>query len=523
MRHYYKPLYLLLLVLTITIGVFTYQMLPNGQQQVARAAASGTLNIIQQENLLPGTTSWQLTKPTPEDDTNHTFDKGIEGYASLTSARAGNTVNFAVSTTASSFNADIYRLGWYQGNGARLMRSITNIPGKSYPVPALNSRTGLVAANWPAAFSVTLPSNWVTGMYLVKLTDANMQQSYIPFTVKSTRNTDFVFIHSVNTDEAYNVWGGASLYGDYTHTLPAGRAFKVSFDRPFFQNNGAGNLLTWEYPTIRWLEKNGYSIGYISDVDVDVSSTVLQGHRGVLIVGHGEYWSGPMRGHLQAAINSGVNLGSFSANGIFWQIRYEPSSTGVPDRVVVCYKDASLDPLYNKNNNRVTVNFRSPPINMPEQTLLGSMYDSYFAESDGQGFPWVVNNASSWVFAGTGLHNGDSLPGLVGYEFDTFFTGYPAPATIVGADGVNGVEILAASPVTDVYTTQGTANSTLYTAQSGARVFNAGTIQWAWGLDGYSPSPTYPNLVSPAAQQITANILHNFLTGLTTPAVVVGK
>src|SRR5438132_12702696 len=103
-------------------------------------------------------------------------------------------------------------------------------------------------------------------MYLVKLTDANMQQSYIPFTVKSTRNTDFVFIPSVNTDEAYNVWGGASLYGDYTHTLPPGRAFKVSFDRPFFQNNGPGNLLTWEYPTIHWLERTGYSIDYISDV-----------------------------------------------------------------------------------------------------------------------------------------------------------------------------------------------------------------------------------------------------------------
>lgn len=160
-----------------------------------------------------------------------------------------------------------------------------------------------------------------------------------------------------------------------------------------------------------------------------------------------------MRDHLQAAINNGVNLGNFSGNGIFWQIRYEPSSTGMPNRVVVCYKDASLDPLYNKNNKQVTVNFRSSPINLPEQTLLGSMYYSYFAESDGQGFAWVVNNASSWIFAGTGLRNGDSLPGLVGYEFDSYFPGYPAPSTIVGADGVNGVEILAASPVTDIYNT----------------------------------------------------------------------
>ena len=271
---------------------------------------------------------------------------------------------------------------------------------------------------------------------------------------------------------------------------------------------------------IRWIEKYGYNVGYISDVDVHLSSSALLGHRGNLIVGHGEYWSGQMRNHLQTAVNSGVSLGSFGGNDIFWQIRYESSSNGVANRVVVCYKDASVDPLYNKDNKQVTVNFRSLPLNVPEQTLLGSMYYSYFAESDGQGFPWVANNTSTWVFAGTGLQNGDSLPGLVGYEFDSFFPGYPSPATITGADGVSGVEILAASPVTDIYNTQTTANSTLYTAPSGARVFNVGSIQWSLGLDSYSPVPNSPNLVSSAAQQITANILHNFLTGLTTPATL---
>ena|SRR5438309_2666963 len=110
MKYYYKPLYLLLLALTITIGAFTLQMLPTVQQPVARAAASTKLNAIQQENLLPGTTSWQLTNPTPEDYTNSTYDKGVQGYSSVTSAKAGNTVNFSVSTTASSFQADIYRL-----------------------------------------------------------------------------------------------------------------------------------------------------------------------------------------------------------------------------------------------------------------------------------------------------------------------------------------------------------------------------------------------------------------------------
>ena len=122
---------------------------------------------------------------------------------------------------------------------------------------------------------------------------------------------------------------------------------------------------------------------------------------------------------------------------------------------------------------------------------------------------------SSWVFAGTNLHNGDSIPGLVGYEFDRAMTqspfAYSMPTTIVGADGVSGVQLLSVSPVTDVYSNATTSNSTLYTAPSGARVFNAGTMQWSWGLDNFE----FPSDVNPAIQQITANILHNFVTGTT--------
>jgi hypothetical protein len=514
-----KPLYLLLAILSITVGLFTYRVLPTSQQPAAKAA---TLNPIQKENLLPGTTSWQLTNPTPFDATNHSYDQGIEGYASVTSVKVGGTVSFAVDSTTSSFNADIYRLGWYQGNGARLIQSLTNIAGHSYAIPSPNSQTGLVEASWPSAFSLTIPSGWVSGVYLVKLTNLNGLQSYISFVVKSTRTSDFAFIHSANTDEAYNIWGGTSLYQDLTQTLPAGRAFKVSFDRPFTENVGAGHMLNWEYPMIRWLEKNGYDTTYLTDVDVHTSSTVLLGHHGVLIVGHSEYWSGQMRDHLQTAINNGVNLGAFGANDIYWQVRYEASSSGVANRVVVCYKDASLDPLTNKNNSRVTVNFRSSPVNAPEQTTLGSMFNSFFVEDDTTtyGFPWIVKKASSWVYAGTGLRNGNMLPGLVGYEFDSLSTQYPMPATIRGADDVNRVEVLSASPVTDYYNNQATANATLYTAPSGARVFNAGTIQWSWGLDGWTLTGR-PDVTNQAAQQITANILHNFITGAITPGTVV--
>ncbi|MGB8344413.1 MAG: N,N-dimethylformamidase beta subunit family domain-containing protein [Ktedonobacteraceae bacterium] len=509
-----KPIYNLLIACIIAMSALAFLIPPLSQQPVAKAASALALNPIQKENLLPGTTNWEISHPAPLDSSNYTHDKSIEGYASTTSVAVKGTISFAVNTVSTTFTADTYRLGWYQGTGGRLMSSLTNLAGHSYTVPAPNPQTGLVEAHWPWAFSITIPTSWISGMYLVKLTDLNGEQSYIPFAVRSSVKSNYVFIYTANTDEAYNAWGGTSLYQDMTSTLPAGRAFQVSFDRPYAENFGAQNLLSWEYPMIRWLEKDGYNVSYVSEVDVQTNPKILLGHHGILIVGHSEYWSQQMRKNLQAAVNMGVNLAVFGANSIYWQIRYQSSSSSVPNRVITCYKSAALDPQSNKKKNaQVTVQFRQPPVNSPEQTLLGSMYNSYFAQGEGNyGFPWVVSDASSWVFAGTNLQNGDSIPGIVGYEFDSNFPDAAQPATITGADQVSGVEVLSSSPVTDVYGNTSNANSTLYTAPSGARVFNAGTIEWSWGLDPWTLYTIPPNAVNPAIQRITANILFNFLT-----------
>ena len=512
MKRSTKVLSLLLLVIVFSNVAFASPAQSSGRLNVARAASSITPNPIQQENQLPGTPDWQITQKSPADTTNYTHDKGIEGYTSETSVMAGSTISFAVNTVTLSFNADIYRLGWYQGIGARLMQTIPNIPGKAYAVPSIQAATGLVAAQWPWAFSLQVPTAWVSGMYIAKLTDTNGEQIYVPFVVKSPAKSDLIFVHSANTDEAYNMWGETSLYQDFTNTMPNGRAYKVSFDRPFYVDQGVGNIFAWEYPMVRWLEENGYNVSYLSDEDVNNSKiNVLLGYKGILIVGHSEYWSTVMRNNLQKAIKSGVNLATFGADSIYWQIRYEASASHVPTRVIVCYKDASLDPLSSKKPALTTVEFRNQPVSRPEQSLLGAMFKSYF---QGNGYPWVVSDASSWVFAGTNVQNGASLSGLVGYEFDQVLAQYPLPATKVGADGVSGVEILAASPVTDIYNQQGTSNTTLYTALSGARVIDMGTMQWSWGLDDWGTLyDGLPSVVNPVAQQITMNILNNFVIG----------
>lgn len=221
-----------------------------------------------------------------------------------------------------------------------------------------------------------------------------------------------------------------------------------------------------------------------------------------------------MRDALETAVNKGVNLAVFAANTLYWQIRYEPrrsAGQSFPERILVCYKgQGQQDPFYGKENLLVTVTFRQAPLNRPEQTLLGEMYASNWEPRLG-GFPWVVADATSWVFAGTGLKNGDSLPGLVGYEYDKVNPNFPVP---------QGLEILASSPVVDVSKNHDVSNATLYTAVSGARIFDAGTIEWSWGLDSNSSIEKFwspgsnsprPSLVNKVAQKITANVLQAFL------------
>ncbi len=488
----YRTTFIALIVVISGIMLLLYRW----QITQSPVALSAHNNPVQQENKLPGTTDWQLTRPASYDTQTSRF-QAIEGYAWATSAAAGDTISFSISTTAPFFTADIYRLGWYQGKGGRFIQSITEL-GNFYPMPSMDARTGLMEADWPAAFTLKIEPNWVPGMYIVKLTAATGEQSYIPFVVRSDRASDFAFIHAASTDEAYNNWGGKSLY-DFNSTGDH-RANKVSFDRPFDIDDGAGYLLTWEYPMIRWLEGNGYDVSYLSTSDVQDYPILLRNHHGVLIVGHNEYWSKTMRDNLEAAVNSGINLANFAANSIYWQIRYEPSTKkATPGRIIVGYKDDALDPLTGKDNSQVTVQFRQSPVNRPEQTLLGSMWAGDF--NWGTSYDWVVADASNWVFANTGLKNGDHLPGLVGYEYDNVSrSGAPIPA---------GTSVLSSSHVHDIAQNRDdVSNATVYTARSGARVFNAATMQWSWGLDGYGNH----NVVNPGVQKITRNILVNFLT-----------
>ena len=472
-------------------------------------AASMSQNPIQVENSKPGTPGWNDFSSVLQDD-------AISGFGSKISVNHGDSIDFYVTTTAPSFTIDIYRTGYYGGDGARLITSLGSFPGLHQAIPNPNPTTGLISClNWTKTTTLTIPSDWVTGVYLAKLTASNGNASFIFFVVRDDGGHEAIlFQTSVTTYQAYNTWGGLSLYNNNLsnkslYSYP--HATKVSFDRPFNpgDSNGAGHYFFYEYKMVYWLESQGYDVAYTTDVDTDTDASTLTNHKAFLSVGHDEYWSAGMRNTVQNAINAGVNVAFFSANTMYWQIRFEPNSAGVPGRVEVGYKDFATanvapgpDPEWNVNNAIVTTNWRDPVVNQPENGLIGVMYE----QQEDNDYAYVVQNASNWIYAGTGFVDGTAIPGIVGYEYDKVWNnGFTPP----------GMTVLSNSPVHGCCGGFSSfSNSTLYTAPSGARVFAAGTIQWSLGLANIQGN-TYQNA---GIQQTTANILNNFIGASTTPS-----
>jgi hypothetical protein len=268
------------------------------------------------------------------------------------------------------------------------------------------------------------------------------------------------------------------------------------------------NHLRYEYNMIRWLESQGYDVTYVTDLDVHENPDLLKQHKAVVVAGHSEYWSLEMRDGFEAARDAGVNLGFFAANTAYWRVRFEPSSTGQADRVMVCYKDPLLnDPV------APTYLWRGPENNRPENALMGVMYTGDYGDQYG-GFDYVVGQSSDPYFNNTGLANNDALAGLVGYEWDAVVdNGFTPPGLVVLS--TSSVSPSSIGPDLPPGTDTTVSHSVRYTAPSGAKVFSTGSIQWAWGLDSDWVNPPRED---DRLKQMAVNIFADFGALPTTPS-----
>ena len=439
---------------------------------------------IAAENAKPGTTKWMVP------DERVVWAK-IEGFFTATSINLGSSVILKTSTRAPAWQVTAYRMGWYGGTGGRLIWKSEPLPGINQPKVEQVGTPKAWIAQWATSLVIQTDETWPPGQYLFKLESIDNGASYVPLVIRDDKSTSDILMQSaVTTWQAYNGWGGASLYTGNT-----GRADAVSFDRPY-TGNGSGEFLGREREFIVFVERLGLDVSYWTDIDLHQRGELAKNHRGIVIPGHDEYYTVEMRKNLEAARDAGVNIGFFGANNVYRRIRLEPTANG-PDRHEINYRDASRDPLNGKDPERVTTSFRESPAANPESSLTGSYYECNPVEAD-----WVVGDASMWMFQGSQFKNGDRVSKMVGNEYDRVTPGAPTPANI---------QVLAHSPVT-CRGKASFADSTWYTVPSGAGVFTAATFGWSPRLLDACPTgpPTTPIC---KLQKVTENILNAFAEG----------
>ncbi|MFC3736266.1 N,N-dimethylformamidase beta subunit family domain-containing protein [Paractinoplanes deccanensis] len=470
----------------------------------AADACAPLVNPVACENTKPGTprSTWDITGY---------GSAALQGFSTDISVNVGETVQFKIDSSAASYRVDIYRMGYYGGNGARLITSVNPVGRQNQPDCMTQAATGLVdCGNWAVSASWPVPSNAVSGIYFARLvrTDGTSGASHIHFVVRDDASrSGIVFQTSDSTWQAYNQYGGNSLYVG----SPAGRAYKVSYNRPITtRGTGAEDYVyNAEYPMVRWLEANGYDVSYIAGVDADRNGALLRNHRAFLSVGHDEYWSGQQRANVEAARDAGVHLAFLSGNEVFWKTRWESSY-----RTMVCYKEThandKIDPTAAWTGTWRDPRF-SPPAdgNRPENALTGTIFkvnagtvSLQVPAADGKMRLWRDTTVATQAAGATATLGS----GTVGYEWDEDADNGFRPRGLIklSTTTASGLDVL--QDYGSTYATgSATHNLTLYRAPSGALVFGAGTVQWSWGLD--SNHDRGSGAASTPMRQATVNLL----------------
>jgi hypothetical protein len=488
-------------------------------------------NDIVCENSKPG-------NPPSEWDVTGAGDLTIQGFATDISVNQGGAIFFKINTTARAYTIDIYRLGYYAGNGARKIASVTpSVPlPQTQPACLTDSTTKLAdCGNWAVSASWNVPSNATSGVYIARLVRADTSgDSHIVFIVRNDSSHSAVLFQTSDTSwQAYNTYGpgGFSLYGDQNAFNLPNRAFKVSYNRPFLTRGFLAESATWlfgaEFAMMQWLEQNGYDVTYFTGVDAARNGGLIKNHKIYTSTGHDEYWSGPQQANVQAARDAGVNLSFFSGNEVFWKVRWENSIDGsnTPSRTLVCYKEtlagAKTDPA---DPPTWTGTWRdpsfSPPADggKPENSLTGTIFAANGPGPDNDGtlaikVPADDGKMRFWrntAVASLAAGQTYTLPSqTLGYEWDVDADNGARPA---GAFQLSTTTAnLTEDYLLDYGATYGAGTAThhmmLYRAASGALVFGAGTVDWAWGLNSNHDDPFgVAQNPDPAMQQAVVNL-----------------
>lgn len=404
-----------------------------------------------------GSEDWRISKPSLHGE--------LAAYTTRASGVPGTRVGLKVSTTEGGWEAAVWRIGAYpDGTGAFVWESGFRV-GRQQPAPRFAPAvTRTVVAPWARDLTVDTTS-WEPGFYVFRLRTDTGWETQVPYVVTSpTAEGTVALVAPITTWQAYNQWGGYSLYAGANGDTPS---HAVSFDRPYNGATGANDYRTAAIPIVVRAEQTGIALSYFTNVDLHTMPDALAGARGYVSMGHDEYWTTTMRETVMDARAAGTNLAFLGANTMYWRVRLDDGPTG-PARHMVGYRhSAHLDRLYAQGSSEASALFRDAPVPRPEHDLLGMQYECYPVDTD-----YVIASPDWWGFRGTGVRLGDHVTGLVGPEADRVYPDGRLPRPL---------QVLSHSP----YSCRGvptSSQSVYYSAPSGSGVFNAGTLRWGCSL-----------------------------------------
>jgi hypothetical protein len=424
----------------------------------------------------------------------------IEGYAGQCSVAPGEALTFHTSSSAAKFAVEIARMG----AAREVVWKKEGVAGKSHPIPQNASSHG---CRWPESLRVPVPADWKSGYYVAKFRiedsggqwthrgrrTAESEACFIVRAAEPGKRTKILLQLSTNTYNAYNNWGGFSVYG-FNGTAGV-QGHRVSFDRP-----GRPQFSEWEQPFVAWAEQNGFILDYAANADLEARPEILANYRLILSVGHDEYWSGPMRDSVEKFIAAGGNAAFFSGNAVCWQTRTEDNG-----RAFTCWKqNYFLDPVFNTRDFRtLSTAWSHHLVKRPENQLTGvgflwGGYRGSHGQFVGEPAEYTVHRPEHWVFAGTDLRRGAVFGGkdtIVGYETDgweiEWRDGLPFPTHRDGTPET--FTVLATCPVRwhpddcewyERWEKGRTGAACLGVYTKGGTVFTAATTDWSHGLRG---------------------------------------
>lgn len=378
-------------------------------------------------------------------------DGAIEAYTTTPSVERGRILPLHVSSTRRNLRVEIRRVGW----PAPTLADSRTVRDASVQGPGLP---------WPVTVEFDT-TEFRDGLYFaeVRPTGQQLPVRYVPFVVRDPASVATVAVHvPFLTYQAYNAWGGASLYEFNSNGR---RAASVGLHRPYDVFDGAGFLFYGDYQLAMWLDREGRDVTYLDSQDLDADPDVLRGRRLFVSAFHDEYWTETMRDRLVGFLATGGNAAFLGANSIYWRVEIDG------DRMR-CEKAGR------------TGRFRD--VGQPESDLLGSWYDSHWFPY-GRGAPWRALHTDHWIYVGTGMTDGDAIAGLIGYEWDQLSPHAPPGTTMVSSTvvepGRRHEGVVVEHP-------------------SGATVVNVGTTYWPRFLTGGGPFPADGRV-----QRMTRNVL----------------